>query len=314
VILQILQAQEGLLIFYIALFCAFYFRPSNLYHPNTLFTLITGNLAKRVVKSNSAVSHHLLCGTLAFILPSVTLLVLLYALSYISFYPQWFGGLILFLCLDTHYEKRVQRIAKLLKVGQKGSAKQLLDTMVARDTQSLSEIGIIKACLDSLALNSLRQFYLILIFYLIGGPYLALTYKLMMLCDHSWRQQLSPDHPFLKPVQQTIYVLEWLPLRAFVLVMSVTQSFAKTRHYLKHYAQHYSNTHSGWITALFAASLNIQLAGPRFYHGQRFDNIRIGSDRQPQIDDITQMLKLQATMRWFWLGLSGLIWAGINLI
>ncbi|TQF66936.1 cobalamin biosynthesis protein [Pseudoalteromonas luteoviolacea] len=309
-----MQAQQGLLIFYLAIFCAFYFRPSNLYHPNTLFTLISSNLAKRVVKNDSSPSHNNLCGALAFILPILTLVILLYALSFISFYPQWFGGLILFLCLDTHYEKRVQRVAKLLKVGQKGSARQLLETIVVRDTKSLSEIGIIKASLDSLALNSLRQFYLILIFYIIGGPYLALTYKLMMLCDHSWRKQLSPNHPFLKPVQRAIYVFEWLPLRAFVLIMSLAQNFAKTRHYLKHYAQHYSNTHSGWITALFAANLNIQLAGPRFYHGQRFDNIRIGSDRQPQVEDIQQMLKLQATMRWFWLGLTGLIWMGLNLV
>ncbi|MBQ4811893.1 cobalamin biosynthesis protein [Pseudoalteromonas luteoviolacea] len=309
-----MQAQEGLLIFYLAILCAFYFRLSNLYHPNTLFNLISSNLAKRVVRENSVKSHHFLSGTLAFVLPISTVIVLLFALSFISFYPQWFGGLILFLCLDTHFEKRAKRIAKLITVGQKGSAKQLLSSMVVRDTQSLSEIGIIKACLDSLALNSVRQFYLVLIFYMVGGPYLALAYKLMLLCDHSWRQSLSPNHPFLTPVQRTIYVLEWLPLRAFVFIMSLTQNFAKTQHYLKHYAQHYSNKHSGWVIALFSANLNMQLAGPRFYHGQRFDNIRIGSDRQPTAEDIQHMLKLQATMRWFWLGLTGLIWAGINLI
>ncbi|KZN67867.1 cobalamin biosynthesis protein CobD/CbiB [Pseudoalteromonas luteoviolacea] len=313
-VLQILQAQEGLLIFYLAIFCAFSLRLSNLYHPNTLFTLIASNLAKRVVRDNIAKSHHTLSGTLAFTLPIITIMALLFALSFISFYPQWFGGLILYLCLDTHFEKRARRIAKLLTVNQKGSAKQLLSSMVARDTQSLSEIGIIKACLDSLALNSVRQFYLVLIFYLVGGPYLALAYKLMMLCDHSWRQLLNPNHPFLAPVQRAIYVLEWLPLRAFVITMSLTQNFAKTQHYLKHYAQHYSNKHTGWIVSLFSANLNVQLAGPRFYHGQRFENIRIGSDRQPTVEDIQHMLKLQSTMRWFWLSLTGLMWAGINLI
>ncbi|AOT10140.1 cobalamin biosynthesis protein [Pseudoalteromonas luteoviolacea] len=309
-----MQAQEGLLIFCLALICAFSLKLSKLYHPNTIFSLLTSNLAKRVVSKKNSDAQHFLSGTLACFLPTITVVVLLYFLSYISFYPQWFGGLILFLCLDTHFETRAQRIAKLLSQGQKGSAKQLLKSIVIRDTDKLSEVGIIKACLDSLALNTVRHFYLITIFYVAAGPYFALTYKLLLLCDQSWRQQLGANHPFMRPVQRSIYILEWLPLRGFVLIMALTQNLAKTKHYLKHYAQHYINKNSGWIMALFAANLHVQLAGPRFYISERFDNIRIGSDRQPELEDIQHMLKLLGSMRLFWLGLTVLIWFALNLI
>nr|WP_239032971.1 cobalamin biosynthesis protein [Pseudoalteromonas luteoviolacea] len=309
-----MQAQEGLLIFCIAALCAFGLKLSKLYHPNTVFCLLASNLAKRVVRQKNSDAHHTLSGTLACFLPIFTIVVLLYTLSYISFYPQWFGGLILFLCLDTHFEGRAKRIAKLLSQGQKGSAKQLLSSIVNRDTDKLSEVGIIKASLDSLALNTVRHFYLILIFYIVAGPYLSLVYKLLLLSDHSWRQQLSIQHPFMRPVQRTIYILEWLPLRSFTLIMALTQNLSKTNHYLKHYAQHYANKNSGWVLALFSANLNVQLAGPRFYNNERFDNIRIGSDRQPEINDIQQMLKLLGSMRLFWLGLTVLIWFAINLI
>ncbi|MBQ4876135.1 cobalamin biosynthesis protein [Pseudoalteromonas luteoviolacea] len=309
-----MQAQEGLLIFCLATLCAFGLKLSKLYHPNTVFSLLASNLAKRVVRQKNSDAHHTLSGVLACSLPIITLVVLLYALSYISFYPQWFGGLILFLCLDTHFEGRAKRIAKLLSLGQKGSAKQLLTSIVNRDTDKLSEVGIIKASLDSLALNTVRHFYLILIFYIVAGPYLALVYKLLLLCDHSWRQQLSIQHPFMRPVQRVIYILEWLPLRGFTLIMALTQNLSKTNHYLKHYAQHYANKNSGWVLALFSANLNVQLAGPRFYNHERFDNIRIGSDRQPEINDIQQMIKLLGSIRLFWLGLTVLIWFAINLI
>ncbi|MDK2595846.1 cobalamin biosynthesis protein CobD/CbiB [Pseudoalteromonas obscura] len=312
--ITLLQAQEGLLIFCLAVICAFSLNLSKLYHPNTIFTLITSNLAKRVVRKGNKVTQHKLSGALACILPTLTIIMLLYTLSYISFYPQWFGGLILFLCLDTHFEGRAKRIARLLSQGQKGSAKQLLASIVNRDTTKLSEVGIIKASLDSLALNTIRHFYLIIIFYLIAGPYLALTYKLLLLCDQSWRKQLCVQHPFMTAVQKIIYLLEWLPIRCFVLIMALTQNLAKTQHYLKHYAQHYVNKNSGWIMALFSASLNVQLAGPRFYHDERFDNIRIGSDRQPTVEDMQHMLKLLNSMRWFWLGLTVLIWFAINLV
>lgn len=312
--LNLLQAQEGLLIFCLALICAFGLKLSKLYHPNTVFALLTSNLAKRVVKKHNSDAQHTLSGTLACFLPILTVVVLLYTLSYISFYPQWFGGLILFLCLDTHFETRARRITKLISHGQKGSAKQLLTSIVSRDTDKLSEVGIIKACLDSLALNTVRHFYLVIIFYIIAGPYIALTYKLLLLCDQSWRQQLSVRHPFMRPVQRSIYLLEWLPLRGFAFIMALTQNFSKTRHYFKHYAQHYVNKNSGWVMALFSANLNVQLAGPRFYNNERFDNIRIGSDRQPVVEDIQHMLKLLSSMRLFWLGLTVLIWFAINLI
>ncbi|MDK1288727.1 cobalamin biosynthesis protein CobD/CbiB [Pseudoalteromonas umbrosa] len=312
--LALLQAQEGLLIFCLAVLCAFSLQLSKLYHPNTLFSLLTSNLARRVVRQKNSDAHHSLSGALACFLPIITIVVLLYALSYISFYPQWFGGLILFLCLDTHFEGRAKRIAKLLSLGQKGSAKQLLTSIANRDTDKLSEIGVVKASLDSLALNTVRHFYLILIFYIVAGPYLALVYKLLLLSDHSWRQQFSIKHPFMRPVQRAIYILEWLPLRSFTLIMALTQNLSKTNHYLKHYAQHYANKNSGWVLALFSANLNVQLAGPRFYNNERFDNIRIGSDRQPEINDIQQMIKLLSSMRLFWLGLTVLIWFAINLI
>ncbi|WP_164517500.1 cobalamin biosynthesis protein CobD/CbiB [Pseudoalteromonas rubra] len=309
-----LQAHTGLLIFLLATLSAIGFRTSSLYHPNVVMTLLFTNLAQKVYRPKAPNSYQLLSGSMAFILPMLIILLILAALGYLSFYPQWLGGLVLFFCLDIQHERRAKRIAILLKQQQKAAARQLLGAMVKRDVEKLSLMGICKACLDSLALRGMRHFYLVMVFYLIGGPLLALSYKLMLLCDHAWRSKMRPDTAFIKPLQLSLAILEWLPVRLFVLMIALTQNLGKTLHYLKHYGQFYHPASSGWILALFAASLNTQLAGPRFYQQQRFDNMRIGSDRPPEPETISLMLKLLATMRWFFLCALCLCWLTINIL
>ncbi|WP_249331675.1 cobalamin biosynthesis protein CobD/CbiB [Pseudoalteromonas rubra] len=309
-----LQAHTGLLIFLLATLSAIGFRTSSLYHPNVLMTLLFANLAQKVYRPKAAAGYQLLSGSLAFVLPILTTLILLATLGYLSFYPQWLGGLVLFLCLDIQHERRAKRIAILVKQQQKAAARQLLSAMVKRDVEQLSAMGICKACLDSLALRGIRHFYVVIIFYLIGGPLLALSYKLMLVCDQAWRSKMRPDTSFMKPLQVCLTILEWLPVRTLVLMMALTQNLNKTLHYLRHYGQFYRPGNSGWILTLFSASLNTQLAGPRFYQQQRFDNMRIGSDTPPEPETIALMLKLLATMRWFFLCALCLCWLTVNIL
>ncbi|WP_247749604.1 cobalamin biosynthesis protein [Pseudoalteromonas viridis] len=309
-----LQAHTGLLIFLLATLSAIGFRTSSLYHPNVVMTLLFANLAQKVFRPKSPASYQWLSGSLAFILPILVILLLLATLGYLSFYPQWLGGLVLFLCLDIQHERRAKRIAILLKQQQKAAARQLLGAMVNRDVETLSLMGICKACLDSLALRGIRHFYLVIVFYLIGGPLLALSYKLMLLCEHAWRSKMRPDTSFIRPLQISLSILEWLPVRGLVIIMALTQNLGKTLHYLKHYGQFYRPVGSGWILSLFAANLNTQLAGPRFYQQQRFDNMRIGSDAPPEAETIVLMLRLLATLRWFFLCALCLCWLTINIL
>ncbi|MCG7536310.1 cobalamin biosynthesis protein [Pseudoalteromonas sp. OOF1S-7] len=285
-----------------------------MYHPHVIMTLLFTNLAQKVYRPKAPTSYLWLSGSLAFVLPILLTLLILATLGYLSFYPQWLGGLVLFLCLDIQHERRAKRIAILLKQQQKAAARQLVSVMVNRDVEKLSAMGICKACLDSLALRGIRHFYLVIVFYLIGGPLLALGYKLMLLCDHAWRSKMRPDASFIRPLQLTLAILEWLPVRGLVIVMALTQNLGKTLHYLKHYGQFYQPASSGWILTLFAASLNTQLAGPRFYQQQRFDNMRIGSDTPPESETISLMLRLLATMRWFFLCALCLCWLTVNVL
>ncbi|OHU88497.1 cobalamin biosynthesis protein [Pseudoalteromonas amylolytica] len=311
--LELMQAHQGLLIFILSLSAAHLLPLQRSYHPNTIFLLVFKGIAQRVYQRQASTSYLAFSGTLAFVLPILTIVVLCLLLSQFAYYPNWLGGLVLYLCLDTSITIRAKRIATLLKQGQKSTARQLLQSVVARDVAKLSKVGIAKACIDSTSLRTVRHYYLIIIFYLLLGPIAALSYKLLLLCDHAWRDSIKPNSRFIAPLKQTIYVIEWLPLRTFITLMALSLNGKKVAHYIKHYARYFYQRNSGWILALFAANLRVQLGGPCFYLEQRFEKMRLGVERHPEPEDIDALLSLLKRIRTFFLLLIALSWLAYTL-
>ncbi|CAM4232436.1 cobalamin biosynthesis protein CobD/CbiB [Pseudoalteromonas byunsanensis] len=311
--LELMQAHQGLLIFVLSLSAAHLLPLQRSYHPNTVVLLVFKGIAQRVYQSQAPSSYLALSGTLAFVLPVLTIVILCFLLAQFAYYPNWLGGLVLYLCLDTRINTRAKRIATLLKQGQKSTARQLLQGVVARDVSQLSKVGIAKACIDSTSLRTIRHYYVIIIFYLFLGPIAALSYKLLLLCDHAWRDCIKPNSRFLAPLKHTIYFTEWLPLRAFVLLMALFLNPKKVAHYIKHYARYFYQRNSGWILALFAANLRVQLGGPCFYLEQRFEKMRLGIERHPEPEDIDALLGLLKRIQAFFLLLVALSWLAYAL-
>lgn len=307
-------AHQGLIIFLLAVLASMVVKLSTLYHPNLILTLIFKAIAQRVYRADASASYQTLSGTLGFVLPITTIVVLTSAIISFAFYPQWLGGLVLFLCLDNRHEGRAKRISQLLKSQQKVTARAVLKGMVARDVEQLSSMGIAKATLDSTALNTMRHFFVMALLYLLQGPFLALTYKLLLLCDHAWRQVLKPDAKFMKTLQRLIWLVELLPLRLLLCLFMLLMSPKRTWHYIKHYGRHVKQTNSGWVLSFFAANLATQLAGPRFYHGTRFNLMRIGAKSQPSELQISHLLSLLMQMRWLFIATTTLLWVSANFL
>ncbi|WP_238937615.1 cobalamin biosynthesis protein CobD/CbiB [Pseudoalteromonas sp. S16_S37] len=307
-LLEFMQAQQGLLIFILSLAAAHSVPLLNSYHPNTILSLVFKAIAKRVYRSTAPGGYQHLSGTLAFLLPSLTVIILCFAIAQFAYYPNWLGGIVLYLCLDTRVTIRAKRIATLLKQGQKSTARQLLSNIVARDVEKLSSVGISKACIDSTSLTTVRHYYMIIIFYLLLGPLAALTYKLLLLCDHAWRSEIKPNSRFMSTLKSSIYIIEWLPIRAFVLLVAMPLHVKKVMHYLKHYARYFYQKNSGWVLSLFAANLKVQLGGPCFYLGDRFEKMRLGIERHPEPSDIDSLLNLLNRIRVFFFLVLALCW------
>ena len=310
-IANIVQNHLDIIVFFVALLAERFFPLVSWYHPNTFLTVIFSALSERLYNPTNPKSYQYLASTLAFtltILVTVTLVVLFLEFA---FYPELLNGLILYLLLSSRaQEKKSLRIARLLKLNQKATARELLASLVARDVSRLSAPGICKATMESLVLQSARHYFAVIFFYLLGGAILALVYRLLTLIHQAWRKNLKPNNPFLAPIAKLLFVLEWLPTRLVALTIAATNASKQCIHYIKYYGRHFYQTNTGWLLSVTSAALQVQLGGPALYQGERFNKMRVGTDRLPDADDIPALVNRLNQAKAFWL----LLIVGIEVI
>lgn len=313
-IATVLQAHEGLLIFLIAILLSQLLPLSSWYHPATFIGHVFKLIAQRVYKNNHPPQQLFVSGTLAFSLPIVVILMLLFGIREFALFPQWIDGVLLYLCIESSAgSKKAEKVAKFLSLDQKATAKQMTTQLVARETKGLSEMGLVKANIESLCLNHIRQFWVMLLFYLVAGPWLMVTYKLLLIANRAWRKVVLPTSYFMKPINSTLFAIEYPIIRLLISLLSLFQNYKKTKHYIHHYGKHAYQTNSGWILSLFAASLNVQLGGPAHYLGEKLQKTRIGIERAPVPEDIYIATALIRQLKWFGVLLITLVWVLINL-
>lgn len=272
------------------------------YHPNTFLSAVFTALGKRIYRKNEATSYHYLSSSLCFILVTLVIMTLVILLLEFAYYPELLAGLILYLSLEwQNLESKARRIAQQLKKNQKATARELLKPLLARQVEKLSNPGICKAVMETLILKVARNYFSVIFIYLLLGPMVALAYRLLTLIHQAWRKDSLPNSPFLKPLNWLLYIVEWIPTRLLTLTIAASKGSKMSIHYIKHYGRHFYQTNSGWLLSCCSASVGVQLGGPAIYQGQRFDKMRIGTERLPQADDIAVLLNRLNQARGFWL-------------
>ena len=310
-IANIVQNHLDIIVFFVALLAERFFPLVSWYHPNTFLTVIFSALCERLYNPTNPKSYQYLASTLAFTLTILVIVTLIVLFLEFAFYPELLNGLILYLLLSSRaQEKKSLRIARLLKLNQKATARELLASLVARDVSRLSAPGICKATMESLVLQSARHYFAVIFFYLLGGAILALVYRLLTLIHQAWRKNLKPNNPFLAPIAKLLFVLEWLPTRLVALTIAATNASKQCIHYIKYYGRHFYQTNTGWLLSVTSAALQVQLGGPALYQGERFNKMRVGTDRLPDADDIPALVNRLNQAKAFWL----LLIVGIEVI
>jgi len=302
VIANIVQNHLDIIVFFVALLAERFFPLVSWYHPNTFLTVIFSALSDRLYNPTNPKSYQYLASTLAFTLTILVIVTLVVLFLEFAFYPELLSGLILYLLLSSRaQEKKSLRIARLLKLNQKATARELLSSLVARDVSRLSASGICKATMESLVLQSARHYFAVIFFYLLGGAILALVYRLLTLIHQAWRKNQKPNNPFLATIAKLLFVLEWLPTRLVALTIAATNASRQSIHYIKHYGRHFYQTNTGWLLSVTSAALQVQLGGPALYQGERFNKMRVGTDRLPDADDLPALVNRLNQAKAFWL-------------
>lgn len=185
----------------------------------------------------------------------------------------------------------------LEKEGLAAGRKQV-SRIVGRDTQNLSEEGVIKACVETVAENTSDGSVAPLFYMLLGGASLGVLYKAVNTMDSMIGYKNDNYLYFGRIAAKTDDVMNYIPARIAALVMLVAGIVTKLDwkngyRIFKRDRYNHASPNSAQTESCIAGLLGVQLAGDAWYFGSLYEKPTIGdSKRKILIQDIVISCKL----------------------
>ena len=183
-------------------------------------------------------------------------------------------------------------VYRQLAAGDLPAARKAVSRIVGRDTQSLSAEGVTKAAVETVAENFSDGVAAPLLYMLLGGAPLALTYKAINTMDSMLGYKNEKYLYFGRAAAKLDDAANFLPSRLAALLWIAASGFTGgsvsgawriwRRDRRKHASPNAAQTESAC-----AGALGVQLAGPACYFGQRYEKPTIGDAlRSIETEDI----------------------------
>ncbi|MEM0516440.1 cobalamin biosynthesis protein [Pseudoalteromonas sp. YIC-827] len=272
------------------------------YHPFTLLRLAFGNLVARTYSPEYSSSYLGLAAISSIALCVLLPLLMLTLFAQLVFYPELLSALVLYFCLgETPLRQTSQRIAQALQQERNPLAKALLSKLANRDAERLNTQGIAKANIEILVLRMLHDYFSPLLLYCLAGYQASFAYALLWQLHRAMRAHALPNSRYLFASKWLLSLCQLPALLLYLLPALFSKYRAIAWRYIRNYGQHFYHSPSGWILSVFSALLQVQLGGPAYYQGQRFERMRIGLYRQPEAEDIKAALSIIERINGLWL-------------
>lgn len=182
--------------------------------------------------------------------------------------------------------KESTNVYKQLAKGDLPAARRAVSRIVGRDTAALTEEGVTKAAVETVAENSSDGVIAPLLYMLIGGAPLALTYKAINTMDSMVGYKNEKYLYFGCAAAKLDDAANFLPSRIaallWVAAAALTGNSARgawriwRRDRRKHASPNSAQTESAC-----AGALGVQLAGPAYYFGEYYAKPTIGDALRP---------------------------------
>ncbi|WP_066327369.1 adenosylcobinamide-phosphate synthase CbiB [Anoxybacteroides amylolyticum] len=165
-----------------------------------------------------------------------------------------------------------------LENGDIQKARQELGMIVGRDTETLNEPEMVRACVETVAENTSDGVTAPLFYALIGGAPLALLYRAVNTCDSMLGYKNEMYREFGWASARLDDVLNYVPARltAWVMLLANSRSLRRHARLLLRDARKHPSPNSGWGEAAMAAILGVQLGGTNTYRGVISERPKIG--------------------------------------
>lgn len=177
-------------------------------------------------------------------------------------------------------------VYEALDGGDLALARRRVAMLVGRDTQRLSEQGVIRAAVESVAENTVDGVLAPLFFAVVGGPVLAMTCKATSTLDSmiGYRNERYID--FGKTGAKMDDAVNWIPARISAPIIAASALFAGLRakaawRMALRDGRKHASPNAGISEAAFAGALGVRLGGPIERRGQTVQLPELGDPLAP---------------------------------
>ena len=217
------------------------------------------------------------------VIPTIITIFILIACESISSYLRLaVEGFICYQLLATRSLKdESMKVYKELKNNDLEGARYKVSMIVGRDTKELTEEGIIKATVETIAENTSDGIIAPMIYMIIGGAPLGLFYKVINTMDSMVGYKNDKYLYFGRAAAKLDDVLNYIPARISAYLMIVASFILKMNgensyKIYKRDRYNHSSPNSAHTEAVCAGALEVELAGDAYYFGKLYKKKTIG--------------------------------------
>ena len=166
------------------------------------------------------------------------------------------------------------------------AARIAVSRIVGRDTQALTAEGVTKAAVETVAENASDGVIAPLLYMLLGGAPLALTYKAINTMDSMVGYKNTQYLYFGRAAAKLDDIANYLPSRIaallWVAAAALTGNDARSAWRIwRRDRRNHASPNSAQTESACAGALNVQLAGPAYYFGEYYPKPTIGDAVRP---------------------------------
>jgi adenosylcobinamide-phosphate synthase len=198
-------------------------------------------------------------------------------------------------------------LAQDLSLGRAEVAK-----IVGRTTDEMQPSDVVRAAIESAAENFSDGVIAPALWYLVLGLPGILIYKVVNTADSMIGYKTGKYSEFGYASAKLDDILNWIPARFTSLLICATSRPSDSFDIVLDDAPLHRSPNAGWPEAAMAAVLNIALAGPRIYDGQKVDYPYVNGNARHQLDpeDIRRTI---STLNIVWAGFAAVLLLGVLL-
>lgn len=278
------------------------------YHPLSLWKIFTISMADKVLPSNDySVKQQKLSGSLAYIVLLLPVFLIIGVFIYLSVYPIFFEALLLLIALRfKNIHSISQKVLRQLAAEKKILARQTLQSIVLRDTEKMSALGVAKATCETLVLRFNYQFCTVIFWFILTGGIGAILYRVLYECSQSWNIKLNRFNHFGLSIKYLVNGLQWIP--SMLSGLSLALASLTTGGFKALFNKQGYLDIRLFMLNVAGASLNIELGGPVIYQQKKIRTIKCGGTKQIILADIKRTQTLITFATYLWLTVSFLIY------